>query len=49
MFFEDEVYIVVLQENFLKYKEKYSDLIDFGLKWDFIKMEIRGFMVKYFK
>ena len=46
---EDEVYIAALQENLPKYKEKYSDLTDSGLKWDLIKMEIRGFTVKYSK
>ena len=46
---EDEAYIAALQENLPKYKEKYSDLTDSGLKWDLIKMEIRGFMVKYSK
>ena len=46
---EDEVYIAALQENLPKYKEKYSDVTDSGLKWDLIKMEIRGFTVKYSK
>ena len=46
---EDEVYISSLQENLPKFKEKYCDLTDSGLKWDLIKMEIRGFTVKYSK
>ena len=46
---EDEVYISALQENLPKFKDKYSDLTDSGLKWDLIEMEIRGFTVKYFK
>ena len=35
--------------NLPKYKEKYSDLTDSGLKRDVIKLEIRGFMLKYSK
>ena len=46
---EDEVFIAALQENLPKFKEKYSDLTDSSLKWDLIKMEIRGFTVKYSK
>ena len=34
MLLEDEAYIAALQENLPKYKEKYSDLTDSGLKWD---------------
>ena len=40
---EDEVYIAALQENLPKFKEKYSDLTDSGLKWDLIKMEFYRF------
>ena len=29
--------------------EKYQDVEDLGLKWDLIKMEIRGFTVKFSK
>ena len=46
MLLEDEAYIAALQENLPKYKEKYCDLTDSGLKWDLIKIEIRGFTVK---
>jgi len=46
---KDEGYIAALQENLPKYKEKYSGLTDSGLKWDLIKMEIRGFTMKYSK
>lgn len=31
------------------FKVKYENVEDKGLKWDFIKMEIRGFIVKYVK
>lgn len=47
--FKDEVYVIVFKINILIFKEKYNEICDLGLKWDFIKMEIRGFMIKYFK
>ena len=31
------------------FKEKYNETHDLGLKWDLIKMEIRGFTIKYSK
>ena len=31
------------------FKEKYIDVEDLSLRWDLIKMEIRGFTVKYLK
>ena len=34
-------------ENTPAFIEKYKDVTDLGLKWDVIKMEIRGFMVQY--
>ena len=46
---EDESYIAALRENIPSFKAKYADLTDSGLKWDLIKMEIRGFTVKYSK
>ena len=46
---EDEVYINKLRENIILFKNKYFDLDDLGLKWDLIKMEIRGFTIKYSK
>jgi len=46
---EDESYTAALRENILTFKAKYADLTDSGLKWDLIKMEIRGFTVKYSK
>lgn len=47
--FKDEVYVIVFKINILIFKEKYNEIYDLSLKWDFIKMEIRGFMIKYFK
>ena len=35
--------------NILALIEKYKDVTDLGLKWDVIKMEIRGFTVQYSK
>ena len=46
---EDESYTAALRENILTFKAKYADVADSGLKWDLIKMEIRGFTVKYSK
>ena len=31
------------------FKQKYSDVEDLSLKWDLIKMEIRGFTIKHSK
>ena len=46
---QDSEYVTILQENIKDYKEKYSAIEDLGLKWDLIKMEIRGFTIKYSK
>ena len=46
---QDSEYVTILQENIEDYKEKYSAIEDLGLKWDLIKMEIRGFTIKYSK
>ena len=35
--------------NLPSFKEKYKEIHDFGLKWDLIKMEIRGFTLQYSK
>ena len=43
---EDKQYISDLRENF---EEKCRDIEDLGLKWDLVKMENRGFAVKFFK
>ena len=34
----DETYIAALRENHQRFKAKYVDLPDLGLKWDLIKM-----------
>ena len=46
---EDSTYIESLRKQLLDFKAKYNDLTDLGLKWDLIKMEIRGYTVKYSK
>ena len=46
---KDETYIAALRENLQRFKAKYVDLPDLGLKWDLIKMEMRGFTVQYSK
>ena len=43
---EDEDYTSKLRQNLPLFREKYADLVDLGLKWDAIKMEIRGFTIK---
>ena len=45
----DEAYVNELRKNVKLYKAKYESIGDKGLKWDLIKMEIRGFTVKYTK
>jgi len=44
---EDKQYISKLRENLTHFVEKYRDIEDLGLKWDLVKMEIRGFTVKF--
>ena len=44
---EDNRYVSQLRENILEFKSKYETVEDLGLRWDLIKMEIRGFTVKY--
>ena len=46
---KDEAYVAALKMNIPLFKEKYNDTCDLGLKWDLIKMEIRGFTIKYSK
>ena len=46
---EDSRYVNKLRENIREYREKYANVEDLGLKWDLIKMEIRGFTIKYSK
>ena len=39
------------EKNISIFREKYNDVTDFGLKWewDVIKMEIRSFILQYSK
>ena len=46
---EDFRYVNKLRENIYEYRETYTYVEDLGLKWDLIKMEIRGFTIKYCK
>lgn len=46
---EDKQYISDLHENLIYFIEKYQDVENLGLKWDLVKMEIRGFTVKFSK
>ena len=41
----DEAYVNGLRKNINSYRAKYESIHDKGLKWDLIKMEIRGFTV----
>lgn len=45
----DETYVTALKMNLPSFKEKYKEIHDLGLKWDLIKMEIRGFTLQYSK
>ena len=45
----DEAYVNELRKNINSYRAKYESIDDKGLKWDLIKMEIRGFTVNYAK
>ena len=46
---DDEDFTSAIRESLPDFKDKYADLDDLGLKWDLIKMEIRGFTIKYSK
>ena len=46
---EDCEYVDKLREEIPLFKNKYSDVQDASLKWDLIKMEIRGFIMKFSK
>ena len=46
---EDEKYTNKLCESKTLFKNKYSNVDDLSLRWDLLKMEIRGFTVKYSK
>ena len=42
-------YVDKLREEIPLFKNKYSDVQNLSLKWDLIKMEIRGFTIKFSK
>ena len=46
---QDEAYVSKLHTELEWFKQKYIDIDDQSLRWDLIKMEIRGFTVKYSK
>ena len=46
---KDEAYVTALKINIPIFKDKYNETHDLGLKWDLIKMEIRGFTIMYSK
>ena len=46
---EDCEYVDKLREEIPLFKNKYSDVQNASLKWDLIKMEIRGFTIKFSK
>ena len=44
---DDEDLTSAIRESLSVFKDKNADLDDLGLKWDLIKMEIRGSTIKY--
>ena len=46
---EDESYITELKENIKIYRNKYHCVEDKGLRWDLMKMEVRGFTIAFAK
>ena len=48
-YIKDEAYVTALKINIPIFKDKYNETHDMGLKWDLIKMEIRGFTIMYSK
>ena len=46
---KDEAYVTALKINIPIFKDKYNETHDLGLKWDLIKMKIRGFTIMYSK
>ena len=46
---EDCEYVDKLREEILLFKNKYLAVQNANLKWDLIKMEIRGFIIKFSK
>lgn len=48
-FLEDSCFVNYVCENLKNLKGKYKDLEDKYFKWDFIKCEFWGIIIKYFK
>ena len=46
---QDEIYVSNLRAEIPNFRQKYDDVEDLRLKLDLIKMEIRGFTIKYSK
>ena len=46
---KDKIYVTKLRAEIPNFQQKYNDVEDLSLKWDLIKMETRGFTVKYSK
>ena len=46
---EDCEYVNKLREDISLFKNKYSNVQNASIKWDLIKMEIRGFTIKFSK
>ena len=46
---EDKEDVQKARENISSFREKYNDVVDLGLRWDIIKMEIRSFTLQYSK
>lgn len=46
---QHEIFVSNLRAEIPDFKQKYVDVEDLRLKWDLIKMEIRGFTIKYTK
>ena len=46
---DDESYATLIRENYFLISEKYSGLEDKRLKWELVKMELRGLTIPYAK
>ena len=46
---DDESYVTLIRENYSLISEKYSGLEDKRLKWELVKMELRGLTIPYAK
>ena len=46
---DDERYVTLIRENHSSISEKYSELEDKRLKWELVKMELRGLTIPYAK